>query len=149
MKVFHSHASCHLGITRVLQMPELFYWRIGMHISVRWWPRHCCRETFQVIQFTGQLYISRSRMDQAALLVLTILAPSPGLFTSNAYLLLFIGHFSRHVVMYAVSESGFTAEGAAIILINKYIPLPDIFSVGKGTAVYPQTFASFQGNRSL
>ena len=41
----------------------------------------------------------------------------------NTYILLFIGRFSRRADMFAVTGAEFTAEGMAIIVINRYIPL--------------------------
>ena len=43
MQACLSTASCHLGTTRTVRMLEHFYWRIGMSICTRWWPRHCLK----------------------------------------------------------------------------------------------------------
>ena len=43
MQACHSTASCHLGTTRTLCMPERFYWWIGMNVCTRWWLRHCLK----------------------------------------------------------------------------------------------------------
>ena len=49
--------------------------------------------------------------------------PLPVTPRGNTYILLFTDRFSHPTDMYAVTAAEFTAEGAANILINRYIPL--------------------------
>ena len=47
--------------------------------------------------------------------------PLPVTPRGNSYILLFADRFGRRANMYAISGGGFTAEGTADILVNKYI----------------------------
>ena len=49
--------------------------------------------------------------------------PLPLTRPGNSYILLFTGRFSHRADMYAVSDAEFTAEGAADILVDKYMLL--------------------------
>ena len=50
-------------------------------------------------------------------------APLPVTPRGNTYILIFTDRFSRRADMYVVTATEFTAEGMAIILTIRYIPL--------------------------
>ena len=41
MHAYPADASCHLGVTRTLQMLERFYWWVDMETCYKWWVRPC------------------------------------------------------------------------------------------------------------
>ena len=101
----HLTVFCHLGATRNLRMPELFYGWIGMNIYTQWWLRNCLR--------------CRARHCRQH----RLLRPLPVTSRGNTYILLFIDHFRRRADMSAVTAAELTAEAKANVLINRYIPV--------------------------
>ena len=126
MQACHSTASCHLGTTRTLRMLERFYWWIGMSVCTRWWLHHCfkcqARKNPTVDCPLAHHHMPLSEGPRIAVSI-DCFDPLPVTPRGNIYILPFTDRFSRRADMFPVTAAGFTAEGAANILVNKYFPL--------------------------
>ena len=126
MQACHSTASCHLGTTRTLRMLERFYWWIGMSICIRWWLRHCLKcQARNTSRLTIRWPVISKSLPEGPGTTVSVdyVGPLPVTPRGNTCILLFTDCFSRRVDIYAVTAAEFTAEGTAIILINRCIPL--------------------------
>ena len=147
VQAFHSTASCHLGTTRTLRMPERFYWWIGMSIYTRWWLHHCLKcQARKTSRLTVRWPVISMPLPEGPGIAVSVDYFSPLSVTprGNTYILLLADHFSRRADMYAVTAAEFTAEGTANILINRYIPLsggPRSILSDNGLQFCPKLFA--------
>ena len=125
MHACHADASCHLGVTRTLQMLERFFWWVGMEVCTRWWVRHCLKcQARKTTRQTVRWPILSLPLPNGPGISVSVdyfgpLAVTP---RGNSYILLFTDRFSRRADMYAVTGAEFTAEGTADVLVNQYIP---------------------------
>ena len=125
MHACHADASCHLGVTRTLQMLERFFWWVGMEVCTRWWVPHClkCQARTTMSQFFLWPILSLPLPNGPGISVsVDYFGPLAVTPRGNSYILLFTDRFSRRADMYAVTGAEFTAEGTADVLVNQYIP---------------------------
>ena len=126
MQVCHAKASGHLVVARTLSMLERFCWWTGMSVSTRWWLRRRlqCQARLSSRQ-TVRWPILALPLPSGPGVVVSVdyFGPLPLTPPGNSYILLFTGRFSHRANMYAVSDAEFTAEGAADILVDKYMLL--------------------------
>ena len=125
MHACHADASCHLGVMRTLEMLERFYWWGGMEACTKWWVRRClkCQARTTSRQTVRWSVLPIPLPNSPGVAVSDYFGPLPITARGNSCILLFTDRFSRRADMFAVTTAEFTAEGAANILVNHFIPL--------------------------
>ena len=97
-----------------------------MEVCTKWGVRHClkcqAREISRRTIIWPTLSIPLPNGPGISVSV-DYFGPLPITARGSSYILLFTDLFSRRVDMFAVTAAKFTAEGTAIILINRFIPL--------------------------
>ena len=126
MHACHADASYHLGVTRTPKMLERFLWWVGMEACTKWWVRRClkyqARKTSRQTVRWPVLFIPLPDSPGVSVSV-DYFGPLSTTALGNSYILLFTDRFSRRADMFAVTTAEVTAEGAANILVNRFIPL--------------------------
>ena len=126
MYACHADASCHLGVMRTLKMLKRFYWWVGIEACTKWWVRRCLKcQARKTSRQTVRWPVLPTPLPNSPCVADSVdyFGPLPITARGNSYILLFADRFSRRADMFAVTTAGFTAEGIANILVNRFIPL--------------------------
>ena len=126
MQACHSKASCCLGTARTLCMLERFCRCIGINMCTRWRLHHCLNcQTRRTPRLIVRCPIIAMPLPEGpgVSVIVDYVGPIPVTPRGNTYISLFTDRFSRRADMFPATAAEFTAEGAANVLVNQYIPL--------------------------
>ena len=110
----HSTASCHLGTTLTLRMPERFYWWIGMNVCTRWWLHHCLNcQARRTPRLTVRWPIISMPLPEGPGIAVSVdcFGPLPVTPRGSTYILLFTDRSSRRADMFPVTAAEFHRGG--------------------------------------
>ena len=97
-----------------------------MSICTRWWLRPCLKcQVRKTSRVTVRWPVISMPLPEGPGIAVSVdyFGPPPVMPRGNTYILIFTDRYSRRADMYVVTATEFTAEGMAIILTIRYIPL--------------------------